>query len=256
MKLYMNMNSAKLLTAGVLPLVLFNSCYFNSAGHIFDKASHKAAVNMADLTSGSNIYVDGDSYYVELPRYRAGKPILTQYYVDDETERKEVLKPTGDTTMVEIPQNYAMYLTGQNNAPATPGYMQKSEEAPDDIKKRSLTLTTVRTPEAARHDFRYSSPNAAGWYTLGVLDWLCVDLPVTCVENSLVLCGLVYIALDAAAKERAEQERKFQESISDKPGFSSEEASIIIMQRNYEDAYREVLKAQGNYYGPEVPPRL
>lgn len=37
--------------------------------------------------------------------------------------------------------------------------------------------------------YKHTSSAAALWYTLGVFDWLCVDLPITCVENSLALCG-------------------------------------------------------------------
>ena len=44
--------------------------------------------------------------------------------------------------------------------------------------------------------YRYSAEvwqhrsSAAPWlYAAGVLDWLCVDLPITCVENALLITG-------------------------------------------------------------------
>ncbi len=182
-------------------LCLLNSCYFNSAGHIFDKASHDAAVDMADLKPNSTVYADGSKYYVELPRYRAGKPVRTQYSVGEQKQLQDKLRKTNDTTMVEIPRDFAMYLTGKHSGNAVPTYVRRATESPADIKQRSSTLTTTIAPKAYRFDFRHTSPAAAGWYTLGVLDWLCVDLPITCVENSLAICGISIMLLNEAAEE-------------------------------------------------------
>ncbi len=184
-------SSLPLIAVVSLSLPALNSCYFNSAGHLFEKASYHAAADMADLKPGSNIYTDGQNYYVELPRYRAGKPVRTQMaaFGQEQVSAKLVKEPEGESVVVSIPADYAMYLAGKSKSPSEPSFMVRVKEDIEDIKGRCQSIPAVRTPKESRCYFTYTSPAAAGWYTLGVLDWLCVDLPVTCVENSLMLCG-------------------------------------------------------------------
>ncbi len=171
-----------------LALVSLESCYFNSAGHIFDKASHQEAMVTADIKPGTHVYrYPNDTYYVELPRYRYDKPIITQYPDDDQGERKNRLTPIkGETVMAEIPKDYAMYLTGRASGPRTTPPLTTVRMTEEDKQSCSL-LPVVRKPETEVFRYPYKSPNALGWYTLGVLDWLCVDLPVTCLENGLTV---------------------------------------------------------------------
>ena len=169
--------------------VLLSSCYFNSAGHLFGMGAYKASADSADAKVGQQVYMYNDGYYVELPRYRKGKQIVTQYAAWDDEEPKDGLHPTGDKTLFRIPADFAMYLTGRASSPTVPSYMTPVEEE-DDIKRRSVTYPIVRNGGTSTHDFNYSSPNAVWWYTAGVFEWLCVDLPVTITENALTATGL------------------------------------------------------------------
>ena len=182
----------------IIPLAVvaslgLSSCYFNSAGHLFDKAGYKAQAKSEDAKPGQYVYTDGSKYYVELPRYRVGKPIKTQYSAGQKDDRKEEIRATGDTDVFEIPADFAMYLTGQRKSPSTPSSMTK-------VGKSIITTTaTTKLPivfpgGASSMDYGYSSGAAAWWYTAGILDWLCVDLPITCVENSLATVGVLCMA--------------------------------------------------------------
>lgn len=186
-------------TACALTAAMLSNCYFNSAGHIFDKASYDALTSTADIRPGDLLYCDGGRYYVELPRYRWDYPVRTQYSAfDDEEERKKTLTKKNDYELVEIPEDYAMYLAGKRNQPTTPSFMKRIGNYPEAIKKRSQTYKIARTPKETLCHFHYNSPSSFGWYTLGVLDWLCVDLPITCTENALVAAVFAGLVLSAA----------------------------------------------------------
>ena len=182
----------------IIPLAVvaslgLSSCYFNSAGHLFDKAGYSAKAKSEDAKPGQYVYTDGSKYYVELPRYRVGKPIKTQYSVGKKDDRQEKVRATGGTDVFEIPADFAMYLTGQRKSPSTPSAMTRVE------KDIITTTATIKLPivfpgGASSVDYKYSSGAAAWWYTAGIFDWLCVDLPITCVENSLATVGILCMA--------------------------------------------------------------
>ncbi len=179
--------------------LLLNSCYFNSAGHIFDNASHTSAVFASDIEIGDYVYrwESNQNHYVELPRYRYDTPIITQYPDDDQgSNSRELTALKGETVMVRIPVEFANYLTGELWGTTTPSYMEP-EDLSSTFKSRATQIPIVRKPEEYRHVFTYTSPNAAGWYMLGILDWLCIDLPITCLEN----CMAGAVAFCGAAKK-------------------------------------------------------
>ena len=163
------------------------SCYFNSAGHIFDAASHDARVKMADLQAHTEqyVYTNGNDYYVELPRYRVGKPVKTQYNAFKEDTRTYQLKMEG-TELCRIPAEFGLYLIGQRADTVSPKGIDIAEN-PDKVKDSCSRYLIVRNGGSGAVDYKYTSPNAAWLYTAGAFDWLCVDLPITCVENSLVI---------------------------------------------------------------------
>lgn len=186
-------------TACALTAAMLSNCYFNSAGHIFDKASYDALTTTADLRPGHTLYCDGGRYYVELPRYRWDYPVRTQYSAfKDKEERQKKLTKKNDYELVEIPEDYAMYLIGKRNQPTAPSFMKRIGNNTEAIKKRSQTYKIARTPKETLCHFHYNSPSSFGWYTLGVLDWLCVDLPITCTENALVAALFAGFVLSAA----------------------------------------------------------
>lgn len=184
--------------------LMLNSCYFNSAGHLFTKAAYMASANSSDAQVGKQVYAYGGDYYVELPRYRVGKKVLTQYEYGRKDERKEEPQPTGDVMLFKIPADFAMYLTGRAQSPSVPNFMTPVADG-SDIKKKADVYTIVRQGGASSQKFNYTSPNAAWWYTAGVLDWLCIDLPVTITENALYMAfAVVAIAVaDSSSSSRS-----------------------------------------------------
>lgn len=168
--------------------LVLNSCYFNSAGHLFDKASYNAVATTIGVDKGQMMYTDGQECYIDVPLFRYDKKVTTQYSVfkeKDAASAEKVLTPKGIRT-VKIPGDFAMYLVGEASSPRKPDYMIPVS---DSVKRDCAAIPIVRKPQEHRVEFRYRSPGAWGYYTLGVLDWLCVDLPVTCVENSLAITG-------------------------------------------------------------------
>ena len=190
-----NMNKCIIPLTVVASLGL-SSCYFNSAGHLFGKAGYKAQAKSEDAKPGQYVYTDGSKYYVDLPRYRVGKPIKTQYSVGEKDKRTEEIRATGDTDVFEIPADFAMYLTGQRQTPTTPSSMTKVDGSV--ITSTATTKLPIVLPGGSSSvDYKYSSGAAAWWYTAGIFDWLCIDLPITCVENSLVIGGAACLGVGA-----------------------------------------------------------
>lgn len=192
-------SSLRTLTSATVLLLCatLNSCYFNSAGHLFEKASYRAAADVTDLKPGDAVYCKDGEYYIELQRYRFGKAIRTQYDAFETAPMNPATKhklDADDVDMFKIPADYAMYLTGQAEAPVEPSFFERTDDA-DDIKQGASTLTVSRAPEKYEYFYHHTSPAAALWYTAGALDWLCVDLPVTCLENTLLVCGGFFVVL-------------------------------------------------------------
>lgn len=186
----------------VMPLLL-TSCYFNSAGKIFDNASHQACAFTQDIKphTGQVVYKDGDNYYIELPRYRFDKPVTLQYNAlldEDEDADKKVLEKKG-MAMYSIPENFALYLIGKRSSPKVPDYMVQLDDG-SYYKKYGEQIPVVRKPGKYCECYTYKSPNAGWLYLGGVFDWLCVDLPVTCVENALVIAGSFAVMAGEAQK--------------------------------------------------------
>ena len=170
-----------------LSLVL-SSCYFNSTGHIFDAASHNAAVKLSDMQVGQAIWYDGSNYYTYLPRYRYDTEVITQYSAGGlrDSDGRKNLTHTQEQQFVKISPELAAYLQGSGNTPPPYSTMEPADEA---VKETcSTTYTATRgVPDETLREYRYRSSAAPWLYTAGVFNWLCVDLPITCVENSLAL---------------------------------------------------------------------
>lgn len=165
-----------------------NSCYFNSAGHIFDRAEYAAALSTygIEANKGGKVYTDGNSYYIDVRMCRYDKPIRTQYDAFEQKSKQDEDKRVSRVVMrtAEIPEDFAKYLMGKASSPKRPSYMKLAKSS---VKKKCEAYPIVKTPEIVDEFFQYKSPGAVGYYTLGVLDWLCVDLPITCVENALAI---------------------------------------------------------------------
>ena len=183
------------MASRIIPVVLMlalNSCYFNSTGHIFDAASHNAAVKLSDVQVGQTVYSDGTDYYTYLPRYRYDTKVVTQYSAGGlrDSDGRKVLTNEQDQQFVKISPDLANYMRGVGSTPPV-GIVDAADESLKDICTTSFT-TTRSIPDSTPREYRYRSPSAPWLYTAGVFNWLCVDLPITCVENSLAIpCTLL-----------------------------------------------------------------
>lgn len=179
---------------------LLSSCYFNSTGRIYAAASYDARANTADLNVMPNpvVYQNGENYYVELPRYRYGKPVKLQYSVFDQEEPSvETMEPRG-TGMFRISKEMALYLTGASNQK---GEAVQLVEVPNaaEIRQLSRRIPVVRKADDRMVAYTYHSPNE-GWLQVAApFNWLLVDLPVTVAENAVIVAavaGVVWLVAE------------------------------------------------------------
>lgn len=170
----------------LLPLccLALSSCYFNSAGHIINAGSYTAKVKTDSLKPGQVVYQKGNHYYTELARYRNDKEVRTQYSAFDDNSRKMDCSYAGKQ-MCEIPAAYAQYITGQSGVSVSPNYLHPVDNG-DEIMKTGTKLPIVRLGEHKEKVFEYRSSNLPWLWTAAAFDWLCVDLPITCVENAML----------------------------------------------------------------------
>ncbi|MBR5886919.1 MAG: hypothetical protein IKZ07_01800 [Akkermansia sp.] len=143
------MKSKLLVGVALSSTMLINSCYFNSAGHIFDKASYQATSVTRELGANKNqvVYTDGEDYYVELTRFRMGDPVKTQYSAfDQESDDSEPKLQARGKDLFEIPKDFAMYLTGKAKGPDAPTEMTRirKAETAERIKSRCTTMPIVK----------------------------------------------------------------------------------------------------------------
>lgn len=172
----------------ITAVLCLNCCYFNSAEHIFDRAKYEAALSTYGISAnkGDKVYTDGKSYYIDVRMCRYDKPIRTQYDAFTQNGTNDNEKRVSRVIMrtAEIPEDFAMYLMGKASTPKSPSYMKLAKSK---VKNKCQSYPIVKTPEVVDVFFQYRSPGALGYYALGTLDWLCVDLPITCVENALAI---------------------------------------------------------------------
>lgn len=187
MRLFFRSAIAGLCLSGML-----SSCYFNSTGYICDKAKYQAQADTADLNARPNpvVYQNGQSYYIELPRYRYGTPVKLHYSAFGQDSPAEPTLEARGMGMFAIPADYAMYLTGQGPKSNNPVYMTEVPNA-SEIKMLSKAIPVVNQAGSNPVAYTYRSPNAGWLYTAAPFNWLLVDLPVTAVENAVIIGGVV-----------------------------------------------------------------
>lgn len=168
-------------------LLALNSCYFNSTGHIFDAASHNAAIKLSDVQVGQTVYSNGTDYYTYLPRYRYDTEVVTQYSAGGlrDSDGRKVLTNEQNQQFVKISPDLANYMRGVGSTPPV-GIVDAADESIKDTCTTTFSATRS-IPDSTLREYRYRSSSAPWLYTAGVFNWLCVDLPITCVENSLAI---------------------------------------------------------------------
>lgn len=184
--------------AGLLMAALMNSWYFNSTGRLLDKARYEARANTADLKISPNpvVYTNGTEYYIELPRYRYGKPVRLQYDLSEQSQ--EPVSEKRGMGLFRIPADYAQYLTGQGKGSKEPLFL---EEVPDAalVKTQCRALPVVKPAGEKMVTYTYESPNAGLIRLAAPFNWLLVDLPVTVLENGVIIAafaGVLYLAME------------------------------------------------------------
>lgn len=192
----------RILRHGMLAAVccsMLGSCYFNSAGRIVNSAAYQAKVTTQCAKPGEAVYQYGGRYYVELERFRTQPESRLQLTAFNGQDKDEPQGPVyKGRQMCEIPQDYALYLTGQKGTRRS-GYLLPVENSAE-IKAKGTPLPIVRAGDQQEHAFDYRSPNSHWLYTAAVFDWLLVDVPVTCVENASIL-GAIYLILRLDAED-------------------------------------------------------
>lgn len=172
--------------------VALSSCYFNSAGYITDAASHTAMMDTSELKIGQAVYTNGVNYYVEIPHVRYDSPVVLQYNAFGQSDNSSaVVNRKSGTVMVEVPADFARYLTGESTIPFDLNGKVKMAEEPDLVRTYSRK-PIVNMGGAMRALYDYNSPNSGWLWTAAVFDWLIVDFPITLTQSTLMgLCFLL-----------------------------------------------------------------
>ena len=219
------MNTKHLLSTIALAGTSFvlSSCYSNTSGMIFDKASYNAGVKASDIKSGQTLYSDGQNYYTYVPRYRYDMPSYFHNYVGSycipdipvkeglgivKKSNKPELSEKG-TQLVQLQPEYAQYLLGKGPAPAASTLTAVDKDVLQKCMAREST--TIAGSDTTLQQFDYSSPNAFWLYTAGVFDFLCVDIPFTCIGNAWYFVG-GGLMLKYMSEEEYEREVRMQDS--------------------------------------------
>lgn len=172
------------MLAGVMSL---DSCYYsNTSGHIWQQAAYESCVNISHARIGDSIYVVNSSYYIALPHCRYGKDL--KYIVNRNAPEDTTKRPhkTDKKDIVEIPEDFAMYLAGASTSPQKPSWVSTAKDPSIINKATKVYKVTQTTPISFNFTAPYTSPNAGTLYTLAIFDFLLVDIPLTVAFN----CGI------------------------------------------------------------------
>ena len=178
---------------GLLLPAMLNGCYFNSTGRMLSRAEYEARANVADLKTAPNpvVYTNGADYYVELPRYRFGKPVRLQYSLlsQSSTPPEDVSEKMG-MTLYRIPADYALYLTGQGKKVKEIAFLEEVKNA-ETVKAQCRTLPVRKDAGDKMVSYTYTSPNAGLMRAAAPFNWLLVDMPVTVAENAVAAAAVL-----------------------------------------------------------------
>lgn len=213
----------------LLSALMLSSCYVNHTGEILNGLQYKASVNSQDAKESKNVLTDGTHFYVELPRYMAEQPTPGGY--DLFGLLKEDPKPlpikTKAKQLVQIPADFAAYLTGRANGPDRPASMTPVEDAAAVRRVAKTRLPIVNKPFSKWTNFDYKAPSKAAIYTKAAINWLIIDLPCTAIGTALYIpfSPIVWLGKNA----EPDDETKMLNTI--------EQATSSIMQEGNEKGY-------------------
>ncbi len=142
------------------------------------------------------VYTNGTEYYIELPRYRYGIPVRLQCGLSEQYQ--EPVSEKRGMGLFRIPADFAQYLTGQGKGPKEPLFLEEVPNA-ELLKKQCLSIPVVKPAGDKMVSYTYESPNAGVIRVAAPFNWLLVDLPVTVLENGVIIAafaGLLYLAME------------------------------------------------------------
>lgn len=172
---------------GIAPVMaataLLSSCYFNTAGHIFDAASHNAAVRASDISTGQTIYTKDGKYYTTVPRYRYDTSVKTLLFPGQMPRNMKVLSKEGEQ-VVQLDDAFAQYLLNGGTY-TSPTLTPVDEDILDSCSQSGTVNYTAAS--ANLQEYEYTSGAAPWLYTAGIFDWLCVDFPAATIQNTLAV---------------------------------------------------------------------
>lgn len=170
------------LFAICIALISLSSCYINTAEHIWSLGGYDAIYQ--PQAQGACVLEYKDKFYVKMRRLK--EPITTHYRMDEQQSGKPALEDTGEVDVFKIDPLYAAYLLGDDTLGPTKLTRVTDEDEADEILSRSTKHPIERT--IPTHKEHWTSGGVAPvWYSLAVLDWLCIDFPASIVESTLAI---------------------------------------------------------------------
>lgn len=214
----------------LLPLLLCCSCVTRMSALVFRYAETDYKADMADLYAGKGaLYTDGKAQYVELPRYRVRYLYPVFGTIDDhprctsqELQGSALYRISDAFVFREFKTNNRLYYVAQAAEPPRldkPG-TEKSrlgmilvDEAQAAAvkaraKRRPLRQENIRgtSVDSERHGY------TPAVYAAGMPLLLCVDVPLTVVQNVCLLPLVPVVALWPDPKETPETRHKADKS--------------------------------------------
>lgn len=208
----------------LLPLLLCCSCVTRTSALVFRYAEADYEADMADLYAGKGVlYTDGKAQYVELPRYRVRYLYPVFGTIDDhprctsqQLQGNALYRISDALVFCEYKANNRLYYVAKRAEPPRldkPGSekLRLALRRADEAEAAAVKARAKRSPLRQENisgtcvDSERSG-YAPAVYAAGVPLLLCVDVPLTVVQNVCLLPLVPVIALwpdaDGSAEEK------------------------------------------------------
>lgn len=184
------MNTARLLSY-CLPILL-SSCYLHSASTHYYAAGHTAACDPADAPKADTVYTDAAAAYICMPRYACNKDtqkVFCLFEEEEEPAKRYSNRQEAEKQWYRFSREYGLWLSGKQNTPPAIVEPQPIEGLPEIAAGNPAPI--VRSPQSQRLPFRYTSSSPALHITLGVLQTVLVDVPLSMLGSMVgILTGI------------------------------------------------------------------
>lgn len=174
----------KLKILSLVSVLALCSCVSNMTGYYLRDLEYKAYVNLKDVDHTEKVAVIGSNYYLALPRYREEDMPSRNYDVFGAF----ILKPpamTDEVDIMQIPADYADYLTGKATAPTTPSFVKRAGSG-EMLKDSGYTvLPVVNKPGDYLVHYNYEDPSGMSIYD--VVNYAVGDVVCSVVGTALYI---------------------------------------------------------------------